>query len=245
MKKKEDPKFAAVEWFLGLISMDLSSISELDFSRLIVEAKHYFLKPMSSLPLPFHEDFSKPTWIGKKELTGNIKIPGLSDDYPWRETLEYIQVELKELIEARIRDPGRSITITKADVDFGNFGGIFRINYGFLDLIIGKLSDKEFLAQRSKIVFCYALDGVPADSVKRCLECGKLFLHLSRKERFYCSPQCTSRRLSRKRREEDREGYNAKQAEIMKKKYREKKAKMLGKAESKVKIQARKTPTKK
>ena len=237
MKKKEDPKFAAVEWFLGLISMDLSTISELDFSRLIVEAKHYFLMPMLSLHLPFHKDFSKPT--------GNIKIPGLSDDYPWRETLEYIQIELKELIEARIRDPGRSITITKADVDFGIIGGIFKINYAFLDLFVGKLSDKTFLAQRSKIVFCYALDGVPANSIKNCLECGKFFLHLSRKERFYCSPQCTSRRLSRKRREEDREGYNAKQAKIKRKKYRKDRAKKLGKDQGKIKIQARKTTTKK
>jgi hypothetical protein len=70
-------------------------------------------------------------------------------------------------------------------------------------------------------------------------DCGKYFLHLSKKARYYCTPKCTSRDLSKKRREADPEAYRKKQREIMRKKYREKKAKELGMSPDKLKIQTR------
>lgn len=241
MRTKEDPKIQAVEWFLRLISEDLSRLSELNLEKLVIEAKHYLLKPVSSLPFPFHEDFTKSTWIDKESLDQPIEIIGFPEDYPWRDILEYIQTELRKLLEERINDPNFCTKICTADVYFGDNKGDLKISYSFTDLIIGTLYKKEVLTQRLKIIFCYALDGIPTEAIRKCLECEKYFLHLSRKEKYYCSPQCTSRSLSRKNRDADRPGYNAKQREIMRKKYRERLAKKLDKDPKTIKIQAKKS----
>jgi hypothetical protein len=50
--------------------------------------------------------------------------------------------------------------------------------------------------------FATLLDGLPSDCIKRCKECGRLFIHISKKVKIYCSPKCSFKYLSRKRRQE-------------------------------------------
>lgn len=50
--------------------------------------------------------------------------------------------------------------------------------------------------------FADLIDGLPPDCIKKCGECGKLFVHISKKVKIYCSPKCSFKYLSRKRREE-------------------------------------------
>jgi hypothetical protein len=52
-----------------------------------------------------------------------------------------------------------------------------------------------------------------------CKECGGKFLWVSKKPKYYCTSKCTSKAISRKRREKDPEGYRKQQREIMRKKY--------------------------
>lgn len=77
----------------------------------------------------------------------------------------------------------------------------------------------------AKLTFYISANGLPQYAIAPCKECGKYFLHLSKKVKYFCSPRCASRNLSRKRRERDPEGYRAKQREIMRRKYREQKSK--------------------
>ncbi|MBM4334049.1 MAG: hypothetical protein FJ117_23010 [Deltaproteobacteria bacterium] len=83
-----------------------------------------------------------------------------------------------------------------------------------------------------------ALDNTPDEgSVKECRECGNFFLHLSKKPKYYCNFRCTSKAASRKRREQNSEKYREDQREIMRRKYREIKAKERGVPVNKVRIQ--------
>ena len=79
----------------------------------------------------------------------------------------------------------------------------------------------------ARMRFAHYLDRVSSSAIKNCQECGKYFLHLSLKPKYYCSPKCASRAVSRRRRQRDPEGYRAKQREIMKRKYSEERAKRL------------------
>ncbi|MFC1890497.1 hypothetical protein ACFL4G_12160, partial [Thermodesulfobacteriota bacterium] len=105
----------------------------------------------------------------------------------------------------------------------------------------------EFINKMGEISVFFALDRIPMEAIKTCQECGRYFLHLTKKPKYYCNPKCTSRAMGRKRKE-DKEKYGKyleQQKRIMKKKYREKKAKEQGKSVDKVKIQKRSAPKKK
>ena len=59
--------------------------------------------------------------------------------------------------------------------------------------------------------FVKALDKLPVSALVRCPECGAWFLHLSKRERVYCSNKCAATKTSRERyrrlREHDPESY--------------------------------------
>jgi hypothetical protein len=99
---------------------------------------------------------------------------------------------------------------------------------------IPKLEEWVELAKRT---FYISANALPQNAIAPCKECGKYFLHLSKKVKYFCSPRCASRNLSRERREKDPEGYRAKQREIMRRKYREQKAKELGRPAEKIAFQ--------
>ena len=70
-----------------------------------------------------------------------------------------------------------------------------------------------------------SLKSLPKDTIKRCAECQKLFLHVSKKKKIYCSSACAWKRLSRLRRDalkQNPKKYKAflkKQKETMRKYY--------------------------
>lgn len=68
-----------------------------------------------------------------------------------------------------------------------------------------------------------ALVGMPSAVFRKCKECDKLFFHLSKRRKIFCSPNCTSRYKAREKRMANPETYRKKQREIMRKKYAEKK----------------------
>jgi hypothetical protein len=62
------------------------------------------------------------------------------------------------------------------------------------------INDEESLLMR----FCQVLEGIPIESLRRCPECGNWFLHLSKREKVFCSHTCASRQDSRRRRQKIR-----------------------------------------
>lgn len=73
-----------------------------------------------------------------------------------------------------------------------------------------------------KIILLDTFQEMSLKAIRQCKECGRYFVHLSKRERDYCCNKCASRAGARKRRREDPEGYKAKMRGYMKRKYREK-----------------------
>ena len=72
------------------------------------------------------------------------------------------------------------------------------------------------------------MDGVPLKAIRVCRECEKTFVQVKGKKREFCEDRCMNRWHSRKRRQDDPEGYRAKQREIMSKRYEAKQKKEIG-----------------
>ena len=245
MNISDDPKVKAVNWFLDFLADDLDNMSDLDFSKRVVEIVYYFLY----------------LWLWPKAIPweGTKAFIGLAANHPSKDNLKSIQADLKQLMKevtelqrfppgslldtdriVNFSDKGFSVSICtlKADWEFFIEQDTMTLAFRPPDSA-STLNDLEELKNAATMSLLSALSGLPTGSIRSCAECGRYFLHLSKKPKYYCSPKCGSRNLSRKRREADPDAYRAKQREIMRKKYREKKAKELGKPIDKVKIQER------
>jgi hypothetical protein len=60
-------------------------------------------------------------------------------------------------------------------------------------------------ADALKFFFCLALNGVPVRAFRQCEECEKWFIHLTKRERQFCSNPCAARAGIRRRRAELKE----------------------------------------
>jgi hypothetical protein len=236
--RKDNPQIEAVKWFLDLVSLDIETLSERELSKLVIDAEHYFQRP--GIPLfPLEEsDCTKSLDETLLEVRATGYTNFWPDDFPWTESLMRIQERIKASLKKIIRTPDHMLyeDIKGVDLKLISFGG---------ELRIGPVIDPKRMANPSKIagvvntVFMFALEGLPTDAIRKCQECDRFFLHISKKPKYYCSPSCTSRGSSRKRREKDPEEYRKKQREIMRRKYRERKARELGVSPEKVKIKKR------
>lgn len=236
--EKSDAK--AVNWILEFLADDLDSISDLDFSKRVLDAQYYFL------------DQWRVEWVGARELASreNDKVGKVlkkraptekrlsvigpwryPDNYPWRETLKEIQASLKriakELSENQPENQGVTWKVGEGSLVFnrGPKGMFISFNPLSSALDIYQIPKLEELVELAKSTFYISANGLPQNAIAPCKECSKYFLHLSKKVKYFCSPRCASRNLSRKRREKDPEGYRTKQREIMRRKYREQKSK--------------------
>ena len=152
--------------------------------------------------------------------------------------MKLVQAELKSFLEGGMKEASTLIPVGKKVISFGRIDGRFQVIYSIQEPSFEDIEDVSKLVGMAKLSFMFALDKIPDEgSIKTCPECGKLFLHLSKKPKYYYNFRCTSKAASRKRREEDPEKYRKAQREIMRRKYRERKAKERGVSVNKVRIQ--------
>lgn len=242
MKNGDDPKIQAAKWFLEFLSDDLDRMSDLDWGRRIVEAEHYFLRPTFWI---VGEAFKEPMWHPKglldeatsmKELTTHVESDHPA--YPWRVNLKHVQSELKEQLKKILA--GGTLNIAEVRLLWSIIDGKIALGYLPPEKLYDDSYDLPHMTRLASISFAHALEGIPPGTIRICRECGKYFLHLSKKERYFCSPRCTSRAMAKRDREKDPDKYRAKQRKIMKERYREKKkAQELGVPVSKVTIRKR------
>jgi len=238
MKRNNLPQVKALKWHLEFLSDNLAALSDLDFDRRVVEARHYFTTAVLVLPLddPLWQPIESYWYDLHAEFKGVESPKGI--DW-WKRVLTKIQADLRKLLK-RAQSEGSPIPIGNAQQVIGMSAGRFftkyHLPYAYDDLFtLGRMK------RLARMSFANSLHGIDLEAINICKDetCGRFFLHLSEKPKFYCSSKCTTRDLSRKRREADPEAYRKKQREIMRKKYREKKAKKLGVSPDKVKIQKR------
>lgn len=248
MKKAEEPKFKTLSWYLNFITEDLSKLSPLEFRKLILEAQNHLISPAPTSP------YSSDQWdtLGSFPVfdANGLSFKSIRPDYPWREKLGDAQRELVQLLqEASSWKPPR-VKGVKGEEFIGflktpvpvNLHLLFsngRMNKFLLAPLLDSSGDFN-IVDLAKTHFIQLLDGVPFKAIKNCEECGKFFLHLSKKERKFCTPRCTSRAMSRQRREKNPEEYRRKQRELMKKRREEKTARSLNKPVEKIIFQKRK-----
>jgi len=128
------------------------------------------------------------------------------------------------------------IGIAKVDLVAGvDRDGNIRLRY--LHWYSQEVSEPERSKILAKVGFSVSLDRIPLEAIKVCKQCGRYFVHVSKKVRDFCTSKCTSRAMSKRRRDADPEGYRATQREIMRKKYQVLKAKQRGVPPGRVKIQ--------
>jgi len=212
MRQRDDPKIQAVRWFLEFLSEDFKTMSEVDLSRKMLEAQHYLIQ---SEQVVLRRDFIQDIRKRPKHYLG-------------RDRLKHIQSSLRGFLEKRITSPTSLFPVSKVDFLFGTLDGTLKVKYSLDDYLLDTKKDPSKLAHIAELSLSLAVDGIPLEAIRICPECGRHFFHLSKKPRYYCSPTCTSRAISRRRRQANPEGYRARQREIMRKKYREG-AKKIGK----------------
>lgn len=241
MKRNDDPKIQATKWFLEFLSDDLDKMSDLDWGKRIVEVEHYFFRPKFWV---VGEAFKEPMWYPKEILDEATSMKDFTTHvesdhpaYPWRANLKHVQSELKEQLKKILA--GGMLNIAEVRLLWSIIDGKIALGYLPPENLYDDSYDLPNLARLASISFAHALEGIPPGSIRTCRECGKYFLHLSKKERYFCSPKCTSKAMARKVRDKDPEKYKKKQRKIMQRRYREKKAKELGIPSSKVKLQRR------
>jgi hypothetical protein len=241
MKKGDDPKMQAAKWFLEFLSDDPEKMSDLDWQKRIVEAEHYFLRPTFWI---VGEAFKEPMWHSKElldEATGiEDFVAYIESDhapYPWRANLKHVQAALKDQLKRILADD--MINVTEVRLLCSIIDGKISLGYIPPEKLYEDSYSLPNLTKLAVISFAHALERIPPEAIRTCQECGRFFLHLSRKPRYFCSPRCTSKAMAKRVRERDIDKYRKKQRRVMKKRYREKRAQELGVPVSKVKIRRR------
>lgn len=239
--KKIDPQLEALKWFLDLLAIDIETLSERELRKLTVDAEYFFVRPGRPLfPLEAPKTKAKKPQgmtlpLPIVEATGRIHF--WPEDFPWRSALKKVQQELKDFFETVVGRPDPDVTkLGNIRIRLIPHEGKWRIGP---ELDITQITDPDEMPKIVRTVFCYALEGVPTDAIKRCAECNKFFYHISKREKLYCSPSCASRGSAKRRRQADPEAYRRKQREIMRRKYAQKRAEKLGVPVENIKIQKR------
>lgn len=211
-----------ISWVLDFMQTDWGSLSEEDKEILKVRLSYFYrsllLKPTDAGDLAFGPEMFKDDQVVTiqselKEFFHGLLKPPPPHSSPIHIDLPPIRRALAVSNDDRfkiLRRIDKPIPLPPRPTEdlpaFGPFGyGAVLVDY------IGEL-----------------LIGLPKDSIKRCMECQRLFFHISKKKKIYCSSSCSWKSLSRERREAIKkhprqyQAYLKKQRETMKKYYEKK-----------------------
>jgi len=247
---KSDPNIETLRWMIDFLNDDLEGMTAREIKRRAKETRHFLCEQWPDFP------FITTTIQTVKGKTERVKFRGMHtwyptwpDEYPWKEALQGLQAHMKMIMDRYVLFEGAYLDISALKPDgtpyptqrkHGRGDGFFPVQ---TSVIIYKgplgishaytLPDMvnydhrvESLDKLAEMIFYVLLNGLPNDCIKKCKECGRYFLQLSRKVKVFCSQQCASRFLARDYRAKHPEEYRTKQREIMKKRYR---AAVLGK----------------
>ena len=225
-----------LEWLVQFSQMSLEELKPGDRAKLLVDGEEYLSPEMD---LRAFERYFSPSYtrhMEKKDWkTMFSRMAWAFQPKPSRESQKNWDkiVSLKKAIQRAIRflaeeDPSRVI-VGGGKESFWATEVIIHTNKEpgkpfALSLIPITKSHDEYVQVRLFML----LNKLPRSTIHQCPGCEKYFLNASLRKKRFCSPPCMWRFNARKRREADREGYNAKQREIMRRKYAEERKRKLG-----------------
>lgn len=228
MRMSDNPKIKGLIWFLDFLNDDLDNISDLDLSKRVLEVQHYCMTAW------FHNDHS---FIRPEQKIWNLPV----DRDSWITKLHSLQADLRELVNEIVQYQSWEyavINVGKTDLRLIINSDSITLGFSPSDPV-SVFQNEEYLKNAARVSLFFLIDGLPKGSIKSCKECGRYFLHLSKKSRYFCSSKCGSRYANRERRQADPTAYKEKQKKLMWKRYPETVAKKQGKSSDKVKVRRR------
>jgi hypothetical protein len=217
-----------MEWFLDFLNLKISEISDSQKLKWISEAIYMleFGRPSVSVrAYPIKEKIHSPKKIAQWERDGKLekcqmKLKGffetiikniyktIAEKKEWMPRKKFrfghnfasfetnIKATVQTIVSAGVKwkivNEGK-----KNEKEFYRIDGEELVKKR-LHVSYYSINDEESLLMR----FCQVLEGIPIESLRQCPECGNWFLHLSKREKVFCSHTCASRQDSRRRRQQ-------------------------------------------
>jgi hypothetical protein len=226
MRKTQDlPQVKALRWYMDFLSYDFESMTDLDLKKRALEVKDYIIKYAYFTPFPFLK-YEESDPIDDKLHTELERIES-PEGSQLRTVLIKVQAELQVLLEAIMNPASGVIKVESVERRIASTGTTFVTGHPPPEIDHNDCFNIDVLPRLARISFTGALSGMPTNSIKKCEyeKCENYFFQWSEKDKFYCSPKCTSRALAQERRDA---GKMAKKGGILfeeaKEKIRERKA---------------------
>ena len=206
MAKLQDlPQVKALNWYMDFLADNLETISRFELSKRVVEVRNYIINYAHFTPFPFFPKWPEITPIDyslHEELNGTASPEG----FDWRDALIKVQSKLQSLLDEIMNPEAGVIPVEQVQRQIVSYSGTFIIGHPLPNTDYKGCFDLDVLPRLAKISFTDALSGIPTKAIKKCehKKCGKYFLHLSEKPKYYCSPKCTSRALAQERRDAEK-----------------------------------------
>ena len=217
-KLQAQSQIKALRWYMDFLSYDFESMTDLDLKKSALDVKQYIIKNAYFKPFSFLK-YEESDPIGD-ELHAELERIESPEASQLRKVLIIVQAELRGLLEAIINPAREVIEVEPVERRIASTGTTFVIGHPPPKIDPNDSFNTDTLPRLARISFTDALGGMPANSINMCEHenCGNYFFHLSEKNKFYCSPKCTSRALAQERREAEKK---AKKESISVKKARE------------------------
>ena len=204
LRTQDLPQVKTLMWYMDFLADDFESMSDLELKKRALEAKDYIIKYAHFTPFPFFK-YEKKDPIDDK-LHAELERIESPEGPQLRKVLIKVQDELRGLLE-EIMNPARDvIEVESVERRIASTGTTFVTGHAPPEIDPNDCFNIDVLPRLARISFTSALSGMPVNSIKKCEyeECEIYFFHWSEKDKFYCSPKCTSRALARERREAEK-----------------------------------------
>ena len=246
---------ANLNWFLEFMNLDIKNLYDGDRQKWITEAIYIIEFGRPSLGLKRYGGHSREEFEGKIEKWSQQSILDQCQK-KIKEFLENLYINIEESASSRsnftIREKFKFSSVLQKFEVRTNIKIQIPVTAGIEHRIVNENKDNEewyhkvnknkfyrsnfhisFESDNDEenffLAFCFSLQGVTINSIRKCPECEKWYLHLSKKQKIYCSSQCASRfgmRTKRKKLKTENpdihENYKKKSAKRARKSYERK-----------------------
>lgn len=209
-----------VEWVIAFTQIDVDSMAE--------PMKKRFMEEAAFFASPYVGTFDESTFRRRVE-------EGKTDILMIKIDLKKIQQALTPIVRwlisnAQIKNVANGLFIDHKLEGILSILALDKDQTGIDRIVIAHTPNYQSanspLEKNAELNFSELLTGLPIHSVKKCEGCGKYFLHVTQRQRRFCSPRCYSRCFFNQKMEKLRkntrkhESFKKKRADYMRKRYK-------------------------
>jgi len=232
MEKPKRERTDRINWFLDFVQKDLTKLPPGDRAKLCFEAENIMID-RSIMEEAIEDDITQMEGhMTEDQKQGIIKIetiPGLNNLEEYFNMLQEVQPTLLDYIH----DCLFNIVSEKKEYSHANFGEgpsrlVVKPDPKSKKILVAFRPETLFfdvpnnLANIAFHKFAYLISDLPTEWLRTCAEfnCCNFFFYPYKREKKFCSQECSWRYFARQRRESNPEAYKEYQRKIMAKRYR-------------------------